>query len=73
MVREVQRSAFDFDRSLSLLYPALFSCTKAPAFLPPSLLTGSQELRWPSPGGLAAFWLRSGGPRVSASGDTTSY
>jgi len=54
MGREVQRSAFDFDSSLSLLYPALFSCTKALAFLPPSLLTGSQELRLPSPEGLAA-------------------
>ena len=54
MEREMQRSAFDFDRAFSLLYPALFSCTKALAFLPPSLLTGSQELRVPSPDGLAA-------------------
>ena len=29
MGREVQRSAFDFDRTFSLLYPVLFSCTKA--------------------------------------------
>ena len=38
MGREVQRSAFDFDRSFSLLYPALFSCTKALA----AVTAGSQ-------------------------------